>query len=439
MRFNTLLFILFTILTVFWLSSCTLPDEPNVSESADILPDEDEEENDDDDDVIYTLVDGAFIVNSLSDVVASDGVITLREAIEAANTNTAVGDAPAGLEDEKDIIQFDLAALQSQAGASNMLTITLDGKELEITDDVSIIGPGPKLLAINANEKSRCFKIHGTGAANLTGMTITGGKEVSGGGIYSTTSGTVKLKDVNITGNKVTDPQGSIACGGAIYHYGRKIIIKESSISNNESTGNGGGIWIGNTMVEGATLLKMEVINVLIENNKAGRYGGGAYSGGTLILTNSVLVGNKSKNGGGVYVMSGGGWYKKFKSFNSTIAGNTAENKGGGILNDNHYTHHFSAFICQNTIVAKNIAPNNANIYSSFAVVGNTNWIDGDPGFVRNPSGSDNGDVHLSSGSPCIDKGGKSGAENGFGKQKDMDYEPRKVNGIVDIGADEYQ
>jgi len=54
------------------------------------------------------LLDGtSFLVDSLSDVIADDGVVTLREAIEAANTNAAVADAPAGSQWATDLIQFD--------------------------------------------------------------------------------------------------------------------------------------------------------------------------------------------------------------------------------------------------------------------------------------------------------------------------------------------
>ena len=58
----------------------------------------------------------------------SDGVVTLREAITAANTNAVSGDAPAG--SGADTILFD-AALSGQ-------TITLGGTELEITDTLTI-------------------------------------------------------------------------------------------------------------------------------------------------------------------------------------------------------------------------------------------------------------------------------------------------------------
>ena len=47
-----------------------------------------------------------YVVDSLSDDVAADGRLTLREALEAANTNTAVADAPEGCEGLADVITF---------------------------------------------------------------------------------------------------------------------------------------------------------------------------------------------------------------------------------------------------------------------------------------------------------------------------------------------
>ena len=47
-----------------------------------------------------------YVVDSEADNTDTDGVITLREAVLAANTDTAVGDAPAG-EADGDTITFD--------------------------------------------------------------------------------------------------------------------------------------------------------------------------------------------------------------------------------------------------------------------------------------------------------------------------------------------
>ena len=91
----------------------------------------------------------SYLVDSLDDAVASDGVVTLREAIEAANTNQPVYDAPAGSSSESDIIEF--------APSLNGGTIVLSGRELFVTDDLDIRGPGANQLAIDADGRSRVF------------------------------------------------------------------------------------------------------------------------------------------------------------------------------------------------------------------------------------------------------------------------------------------
>ncbi len=92
----------------------------------------------------------AYTVTSLADTVAADGFITLREALEAANTNARVYDAPAGSDIEADEIVFD-AALFSSGPA----TLTLSGTQLDITDDLTLTGPGADLLTIDAAQSSR--------------------------------------------------------------------------------------------------------------------------------------------------------------------------------------------------------------------------------------------------------------------------------------------
>jgi len=75
-----------------------------------------------------------YVVGSRADVVATDGFVTLRKAIEAANTNTAVtADVLAGSDTQADLITFDQAALSDMAGVpvGSPLTVTLDPEQLD--------------------------------------------------------------------------------------------------------------------------------------------------------------------------------------------------------------------------------------------------------------------------------------------------------------------
>src|SRR5687767_2794880 len=89
-------------------------------------------------------------VTSLADNLDADGQVTLREAIVAANSNTSVDGSTAG--SGADEILFSSPLFTQGPG-----TITLGLGELQITDDLTITGPGADLLTINGNNASRVF------------------------------------------------------------------------------------------------------------------------------------------------------------------------------------------------------------------------------------------------------------------------------------------
>ena len=60
----------------------------------------------------------------------------------------------------------------------------LTSGELQITDDVTIDGPGADRLSVSGNNASRVFEIVSVHAA-ISGLTITGGSASFGGGIYN--------------------------------------------------------------------------------------------------------------------------------------------------------------------------------------------------------------------------------------------------------------
>ncbi len=130
-----------------------------------------------------------FTVTTELDVVdADDGLTSLREAIDVANTTPG-----------PDEIVFDF-------GHDGPAVILLEQGELEITEAVTITGDGPDLLTIDAQEQSRIFNITAeTGDFTIAGMTLTNGKTTgdnatssentfSGGAIRSLTTGILTVQ-----------------------------------------------------------------------------------------------------------------------------------------------------------------------------------------------------------------------------------------------------
>jgi len=98
------------------------------------------------------LVD-TFIDDPSATASDTDGYVSLREAVTAANTNAPFGDAAAGQGgDVVDTITFD-TSLTDQ-------TIALGGAELTVSNDLSITGPEEDNLTISGNNASRVFWIN---------------------------------------------------------------------------------------------------------------------------------------------------------------------------------------------------------------------------------------------------------------------------------------
>ena len=129
-----------------------------------------------------------IVVNTTADVVDSSGDCSLREAIQAANTDSAVDGCDAGSGD--DTISFNLTG-------SGPYTITLAGTELVITTGVRINGLGADVLAVSGNNASRVFSITVDAPVALHGLKIVQGAATSGGGIHAI-SATLNLSDTRI-------------------------------------------------------------------------------------------------------------------------------------------------------------------------------------------------------------------------------------------------
>ncbi|NEO85781.1 MAG: CHAT domain-containing protein [Spirulina sp. SIO3F2] len=278
-------------------------------------------------------------VQSADDIVTNDGVLTLREALLAANGDTTI-DGVTG--SGTDTIIFDTTGV-----FATPQTITTDGTlgEFSITDDVVIMGTGQNNLFIDGNNTNRVFNISADNVT-LQDLTIQNGSTTdNGGGIYSNNlSGTLTLLNTTVSGNTGSSNSskgggigsrgavtltnsivsGNLAdLGGGVYSRG-DLTLNTTTISNNVAGGIGGGISSFGTTIS--------LTNSTVSDNSAGG-GGGIHTFlsaiSDLILTNSTVSRNTSgSSGGGIQKRDGG----NLTLINSTVSDNSAGGNGGGIV-----------------------------------------------------------------------------------------------------------
>lgn len=361
-------------------------------------------------------------VNTIADENGAGADCSLREAVQAANTDAAFGGCAAGA--GADTIQFDAGVFGSAQ------TIDLGAGELAIITDITITGTGAKLLTVrNALAGNRVFRVDGpNGALTLQNATVTGGSSSGdGGGIFS--SGTLNLTNAHITGNTTGGFGGGIAISGG------SVNISGSTISNNTSNGGAGGSSAGGG----------------IDNFQ-----------GTLTIANSTISGNirtdgsGASNGGGIFSTSA----PSVTIMNSTITDNQVVpgSGAGGVAEGG-----LATITVRNTIIAANRNnggdPDVAGAFTSngYNLIGNAGTATGFTG-TADQSGVSNANANLGaladnggqtpthallSGSFAIDKGDSSGAATDQRGQTRPFDNPSIANATggdgADIGAFEVQ
>ena len=193
-------------------------------------------------------------------------------------------------------------------------TITLSTGELFISNDVTIIGPGPKVLAVDGNAASRIFHITNSTVV-ISGLTITNGSAgggVLGGGMFNNHS-TLTISNCNITGN-TADGGGGVASRN---FKGRTALLSliASTISSNYAAFYGGGIFIF-----GEPSATSTVVACTLTDNYAVNGGGGIASGagGRVVLT--VIASTFSSNATAGVGFGGGGILNHTDNLDPTTA-----------------------------------------------------------------------------------------------------------------------
>src|SRR5262245_12949288 len=181
-------------------------------------------------------VPAVITVTTLADNVTVDGQVTLREAVNAANTDTSVDGSTAG--SGADTIQF---AAGLAGGTINLATIGDDscgpaalGAGSNITIDGLSGGTGITIQRDGAGPSMRLFNVSAGSSLTLTGLTLAnglaaggdgGGGRTGGGGAAGLggaifNSGSLNLVQSTVTGNSAVGGDGGIATGFTTYNFG---------------------------------------------------------------------------------------------------------------------------------------------------------------------------------------------------------------------------
>ncbi|HEX3122353.1 MAG TPA: choice-of-anchor Q domain-containing protein [Rhodanobacteraceae bacterium] len=262
-----------------------------------------------------------------------------------ANTLTV-----ATLDDPGPTLQLSLRQAVAMSGSGDTIdfapgldgAITLLHGEIAITHALTITGPGPDVISVVADSKSRIFDVGNAASPTpfdvaINGLTLTGGSVSGGNGGAILSSGVnLTIDHCVIAGNSASGAGGGLAIDGQNFKILSTLVsgnsassnggglaafnpydgiapssqvIEASSFVDNNSGGNGGAIALSLALIPGPGTppigpAAIEVTNDTIADNTATGSGGGVYANGgagsVLTIASSTIVDNMASTGGGI-------------------------------------------------------------------------------------------------------------------------------------------
>jgi CSLREA domain-containing protein len=360
-------------------------------------------------------------VNSLADANPPEGVVTLREAIEAANgtiplDSLSSGQVTAG---SPYVIEIELPSIGTISLASALPTI-------DSTVAVMIRGPGASALTIESDHLSDAIlTLAPDGAAVVSGVTLDGGHFLNSG-ISVGANATLLVE------NAVLQEFLSTGKGGAIDSEGDDSIVEVDNVSflNDHANDGGGAIvnlggslsvisstFIGDTTIgfnfNGGAILDaafaqpavggvLSVQGSTFSNDNSAGYGGAIDLGrgaAAVVLESTFNADSSNEGGGGISLIAAGESSASTISLtlmNSTLAGNSTGGTGGGLFGDTQNPFVASIEVVSNTI----IAGNSITTFEDGQTVSTPSDVSGtvDPGSAFNLIGDGTGLMGISNG-----------------------------------------
>ncbi|MEC7556086.1 MAG: choice-of-anchor Q domain-containing protein [Planctomycetota bacterium] len=309
-------------------------------------------------------VESGFIVNSFLDSVDvnpndgisadNDGLSSLRAAINEANSRPG----------RDTIILPSGTFLLALTGRDDDTGLVGD---LDITDDLEILGADDGVTVIDADGIDRVFHVAAGASLSISNVTITGGDAGTaayGGAVLN--SGELVISDVVVTGNVA-------ARGGGVFNAGSLSVV-DSTIDSNHAYVQGGGIFnfqssrLDGTLgagtstlrvvdadafpLEGTFEIRVDSEDMLVTDVVGDVFTVARGANGTTAASHADGATIKLLSGGNVTISS------------STISDNSSDAQGGGVYNQDSVEIHRTEVV-RNTANSRGGAIYNASIVDS--------------------------------------------------------------------------
>jgi CSLREA domain-containing protein len=307
-------------------------------------------------------------VTITDDELNADADCSLREAVQAASTNSAVSGCAKGQAGKRDTIilvpgeahQLGPTIADEDQNANGDLDLRPGGGPLTIKGNARGMG-GPDIVAPDNNRAIE--SVSGSSALKILKLNLEGG-DVSTSATGDTGGGVVEMMDAPLTLKEVNVQGGTATRGGGVRVKGGNTKIIGSFIGSNAATITGGGInvpeanllklvrsGVGSNDVVGdevngagvfSAADRTQVIDTEIQFNNLETtssdgvaHGGGIYTTSeTFEMRRSLVQANSSEDVGGASSSFGAGVDSlgtKIEIVNSTLFGNDTDGTGGAI------------------------------------------------------------------------------------------------------------
>lgn len=323
---------------------------------------------------------------------------TIQDAIDAANPGDTV-----------------IVADDTYTGAGNN-DLDFGGKAITLRSASN----APSLCIIDCQQNGRGFHFQSGETANaiVSGFTIQNGSVDLGAGALCENNSSPTFTDCVFYNNSANQAGGGLACDAS-----SPTVTYCAFFANLSPLG--GGMTVYKSL--SALPNSLPILTNCVFTGNFTYYGGGMYNatGGDPTVTNCVFTGNFALG-------DGGGMFNDDDSaptvINCTVYENSAFGSGGGMLNTG-----LSSVTAINSILGDGVDGDFAFLshcdveFSSLPATPDANGnFNNDPLFA-DPA---NDDLHLTFGSPCIDRGDDAAIA---GVTTDLDGNPRIVGAHVDV------